>query len=88
MVRRFNKNKGYDFITKDRGMKEFIWHDVNGFLVDANPGGLAHGIGSLLADHDHCRALGANGRKAVKERYNWDRVAEDTEGVYNALLNY
>ncbi len=74
--------------TTAGGMKEFIWHDVNGFLVDANPGGLAHGIGSLLADHDHCRALGANGRKAVEERYNWDRVAEDTEGVYNALLNY
>ncbi len=74
--------------TNAGGTKEFIWHDVNGFLVDANPGGLAHGIGSLLADHDHCRALGANGRRAVEEEYNWDKIAEYTEGVYNALLNY
>jgi glycosyltransferase involved in cell wall biosynthesis len=68
------------------GPREFIWHDVNGFLVDTDPGGLAHGIGSLLADHDHCRALGANGRKAVEEKYNWDTIAEYTEGVYNTAL--
>jgi glycosyltransferase involved in cell wall biosynthesis len=68
------------------GPREFIWHDVNGFLVDTNPGGLAHGIGSLLADHDHCRALGANGRKAVEDKYNWDTVAEYTHGVYDVAL--
>ncbi len=69
------------------GPREFIWHDVNGFLVDTNAGGLAHGIGSLLADHDHCRALGANGRRAVEDRYNWDTIADYTEGVYNRALN-
>ena len=74
--------------TTAGGTKEFIWHDVNGFLVDANAGGIAHGIGSLLADHDHCRALGTNGRRAVEEKFNWDTIAEYTEGVYNAVLNY
>jgi glycosyltransferase involved in cell wall biosynthesis len=57
------------------GPREFIWHDVNGFLVDPNPGGLAHGIGSLLADHEHCRALGANGRRAVEDRFHWKAAA-------------
>jgi glycosyltransferase involved in cell wall biosynthesis len=69
------------------GPREFIWHDVNGFLVDTNPGGLAHGIGSLLADHEHCRALGANGRRAVEDRFHWDNVAAFTEGVYHATLH-
>jgi glycosyltransferase involved in cell wall biosynthesis len=69
------------------GPREFIWHDVNGFLVDANPGGLAHGIGSLLADHEHCRALGANGRRAVEEMFHWDNIASFTEGVYTATLH-
>ena len=69
------------------GPREFIWHNVNGFLVDTNPGGLAHGIGSLLADHDHCRALGANGRRAVEEKFNWDNVAAYTEGVYHVALH-
>jgi glycosyltransferase involved in cell wall biosynthesis len=68
------------------GPREFIWHDVNGFLVDTTPGGLAHGIGSLLADHDHCRALGANGRRAVEEKFNWDTIASYTEGVYHVAL--
>jgi glycosyltransferase involved in cell wall biosynthesis len=68
------------------GPREFIQHDVNGFLVDTTPGGLAHGIGSLLADHDHCRALGSNGRRAVEEKYNWDTIAGYTEGVYNYAL--
>lgn len=65
------------------GPREFIWHDVNGYLVNTDPGGLAHGIGSLLADHDHCRALGGNGRRAVEDRFNWDNIASYTEGVYH-----
>lgn len=68
------------------GPREFIWHDVTGFLVNTDAGGLAHGIGSLLADHDHCRALGANGRAAVEDKYNWDIIAGYTEGVYNQAL--
>ncbi len=73
--------------TTAGGPREFVWHDVNGFLVDANPGGLAHGIGSLLADHDHCRKLGRAGRQAVEEEFNWDRVSAYTEGVYHAALS-
>ena len=73
--------------TSAGGPSEFIWHDVNGFLVDTCPHGLAHGIGSLLADHDHCRALGRNGRIAVEQKYNWDVVAGYTEGVFNRALS-
>lgn len=71
--------------TTAGGPREFVWHDVNGFLVDANAGGMAHGIGSLLADHDHCRVLGANGRRAVEEKFNWDNVAAYTEEVYHVV---
>lgn len=73
--------------TTAGGPREFVWHDVNGFLVEASPGGLAHGIGSLLADHDHCRALGANGRRAVEDKFNWDTVAAYTEGVYQVVVH-
>ncbi len=73
--------------TNAGGPREFVWHDVNGFLVDADAAGLAHGIGSLLADHDHCRALGANGRRAVENKYNWDVVADYTEGVYRHVID-
>lgn len=73
--------------TTAGGPREFVWHDVNGFLVDATADGIAHGIGSLLADHDHCRALGANGRRAVEEKFNWDNVAAYTEGVYHVITH-
>src|SRR5512147_683852 len=68
------------------GPREFVRNDVNGFLVDANPGGLAHGIGSLLANQDHRRSLGANGRRAVEEKFNWNNVAAYTDGVYRVAL--
>lgn len=72
--------------TTSGGPREFVWHDVNGFLVEATAGGIAHGLGSLLADHDHAKALGHNGRQAVEDVFNWDTVAEYTEGVYMACL--
>ncbi len=73
--------------TTAGGPREYIWHDVNGFLVDPSPEGLAHGIGSLLANHEHGRYLGVNGRRAVEEEFNWDRVSVYTEGVYQAALD-
>ncbi len=73
--------------TTSGGPREFVWHNVNGFHVDSNPGGIAHGIGSMLADHDHCRALGANGRKACEDMFNWDNIAAYTEGVYHYMLD-
>lgn len=74
--------------TTAGGPREFIEHNVSGFLVDTSPHGLAHGIGSLLANHEHCRWMGANGRRAVEERYNWDTISAYTEGVYQAVLAY
>jgi glycosyltransferase involved in cell wall biosynthesis len=75
-------------VTNVGGPREFVHHDVNGFVVEANPQGLAHGIGSLLANHEHCRWLGSNGRRAVEDVFNWDTISGYTEGVYSALLAY
>jgi len=68
------------------GPREFVWDRVNGLLVDATPRGLAHGIGTLLADHDRCRKLGVNGRRAVEDMFHWDNVAAFTETVYQSAL--
>ena len=68
------------------GPREFVWDRVNGLLVDADPRGLAHGIGTLLADHDRCREFGVNGRRAVEGMFHWDNVAAFTENVYQSAL--
>ncbi|HEY3320777.1 MAG TPA: glycosyltransferase family 4 protein [Planctomycetota bacterium] len=68
--------------TKRGGPAEFVWHGVNGLHVDDNPDSVAWGLGTLLADHARCQWMGMNGRAAVDAAFSWDRIAEQTEGVY------
>ncbi|MBL8258454.1 MAG: glycosyltransferase family 4 protein [Candidatus Competibacteraceae bacterium] len=70
--------------TTAGGPREFVRDGVDGVLVEADPSGLARGIGSLLADLEKSRLMGLNGRQAVEETFNWDRSAALTEAVYQA----
>jgi glycosyltransferase involved in cell wall biosynthesis len=68
--------------TKRGGPSEFVWHGVNGLQVDDTPDSVAWGLGTLLADHNHCRWMGRNGRAAVDAAFSWDNIAEQSEQVY------
>ncbi len=72
--------------TKRGGPAEFVWHGVNGLHVDDNPDSVAWGLGTLLANHEHCRWMGKNGRVAVEAAFSWDRIGEQTEAVYQSVL--
>lgn len=71
--------------TTAGGPREFVRNGVDGVLVEADPHGLARGIGSLLADLETGRTMGLNGRRAVEETFNWDRSAALTEAVYRTV---
>jgi glycosyltransferase involved in cell wall biosynthesis len=71
--------------TKRGGPAEFVWHGVNGLQVDDTPDSVAWGLGTLLADHNHCRWMGRNGRAAVDAAFSWDSIAEQTEAVYTSI---
>ncbi|HYF47923.1 MAG TPA: glycosyltransferase family 4 protein [Planctomycetota bacterium] len=71
--------------TKRGGPAEFVWHGVNGLQVDDTPDSVAWGLGTLLADHNHCRWMGRNGRAAVDAAFSWDMIAEQTEEVYSSV---
>jgi len=71
--------------TKRGGPAEFVWHGVNGLQVDDTPDSVAWGLGTLLADHNHCRWMGRNGRAAVDAAFSWDSIAEQTEQVYTSV---
>lgn len=71
--------------TKRGGPAEFVWHGVNGLHVDDNPDSVAWGLGTLLSNHEHIRWMGKNGRIAVEAAFSWDRIAEQTEAVYQSL---
>jgi phosphatidylinositol alpha-1,6-mannosyltransferase len=60
------------------GIPDAVQDGETGVLVDSeNPRAVAAGISALLADPARRTRLGEQGRRAVVERYNWDRVVAD-----------
>ncbi len=70
--------------TKNGGPSEFVWHDVTGYQVEANPNSIAWGLGKLFCDFEHGRWMGKNGRAAAETTFSWDSIADHTLGVYQA----
>jgi glycosyltransferase involved in cell wall biosynthesis len=68
--------------THSGGPDEFVWHDVNGYLVYQDPESIAWGLGTLMHDWGHARWMGHNGRVAVEATFNWDRIADHTLSAY------
>ena len=60
------------------GVPDAVREGETGILVDPDdPRAVAAGVTDLLSNPERRRQLGAAGRKAVQEFYNWDRVARD-----------
>ncbi len=75
---------GLPIVTTNRGGNpEVVADGVNGIILDDwnNPSAFARAILRLFADPHKASAMGQNGRRLVKERFHWDRVAGDLEKV-------
>ena len=70
--------------TKNGGPEEFVWHNVNGLKVHANPDSIAWGLGTLFTNFEWGRWMGGNGRIAAQTAFTWDSVAEQTVAVYRS----
>jgi glycosyltransferase involved in cell wall biosynthesis len=57
----------------------------DGLLVSPESGPLADAVSELLADPARATEMGANGFRKVKERYDWQRIAEKTLAIYRAV---
>lgn len=69
------------------GIRDTVVDGVTGRLVPPkDPHALAQAISALLRDRKSCKALGDGGRERAKARYTWDRVAADTERVYEKVV--
>jgi glycosyltransferase involved in cell wall biosynthesis len=67
-------------------VRALIGDGEDGLLVAPQPEALAERLVHLL-DHPQTRAtLGEAGRRKVKARYNWPRLAALTEQVYQQVL--
>ncbi len=64
-------------------VREVVEGSGSGVLADTTrPAALAEAIGRVLADPAEAAAMGARGRTAVAERYNWDASAAVLREVY------
>jgi len=64
---------------------DYVWHDVNGLKVYANPNSIAWGIKSTFSNFERARWIGSNGRKTA-EGFSWDNIAKMTTGVYEEIM--
>ena len=60
------------------GVPEAVREGETGLVIDPEaPGAVAAAVNQLLADGELRGRMGAAGRRAVEQYYNWDRVAAD-----------
>ena len=69
------------------GLSEIVEHDVNGVKVyPENPDSLAWGITKVLLDEKYANWIRTNAYKTVLEKYDWDKISQQTKDVYQAVL--
>jgi glycosyltransferase involved in cell wall biosynthesis len=73
--------------TATEGARSLIEDGVNGLLVPVGDvRALAVAVSSLLGDVERRLSLGAQARRAARERFNPERLVEATERVYEETL--
>jgi glycosyltransferase involved in cell wall biosynthesis len=69
------------------GLSEIIQHDITGVKVyPNNPDSLAWGINKVLLDEDYARYIRENAYRTVREKYDWEKIAQQTKRIYEGML--
>jgi len=75
-------------VSDTGGLGEIVNHDVDGVKVYANnPDSLAWGIIRVLSDEAFADHLRNRAYKKIQGKYNWEKIALQTEDAYKAVLN-
>ena len=75
-------------VSDTGGLSEIVEHDVTGVKVyPNNPESLTWGITKVLLDENYANRLKNNAYKKAQEKYNWDKISQQTKIVYEAVLN-
>jgi hypothetical protein len=72
-------------VTENGGPSEFVRHEINGLKIYSCPDSVIWGINRVFSDFERARQMGRNGRQFLEERFGWDKVVEQTLGVYRQL---
>jgi glycosyltransferase involved in cell wall biosynthesis len=74
-------------VSDTGGLGEIVQHDVTGVKVyPNNTDSLAWGIIKILTDDGFARHIRENAYKVILEKYDWDKIAQQTRGMYEAVL--
>jgi len=74
-------------VSDTGGLSEIVEHDVSGVKVYAdNPESLAWGITKVLTDDNYANWLRNNAYKRIQEKYDWNKIAQQTKTIYNNVL--
>ncbi len=74
-------------VSDTGGLGEIVEHDVTGVKVyPNNTESLAWGITKVLLDDKYRNTLRENAYKRIQEKYDWDKIAQQTERIYEAVL--
>lgn len=74
-------------VSDTGGLSEIVEHDVTGVKVYAdNPESLAWGITKVLTDGSYANWLRNNAYKRIQEKYDWNKIAQQTKTIYNNVL--
>ncbi|MFB0563422.1 MAG: glycosyltransferase [Candidatus Lokiarchaeia archaeon] len=57
-----------------------------GLVIEPNVGELTEALEILLSDPELCQQMGNNGKRLVRERYTWDRIADQMIEVYKDII--
>jgi glycosyltransferase involved in cell wall biosynthesis len=75
-------------VSDTGGLSEIVEHEVTGIKVyPDNPDSLAWGITRVLLDKAYADWIKTNAYKKIQERYDWNKIAQHTETVYETVLN-
>jgi glycosyltransferase involved in cell wall biosynthesis len=72
--------------THRGGPGEIVWHGVNGLKIYEHAESVAWGIGNIFRDFEAARWMGKNGRQVAESSFSWDKIADQTLGVYRSLV--
>lgn len=70
------------------GLKEVVVNNKTGFLIESeNIDAIADAMEKLILDKNLRKEMGINGRKFVKEKYEFSTNIKDTISLYHKLVN-
>ena len=72
--------------TPAGGTREVLTDKENGIITDSNPENTANKIINLINNPEKAKILGQNARLTIKNNFSGEKLARNTEKLYNQLI--